>query len=314
MLPATDDTLQRSGADGVGCLEVPAVECYLESRQTQTNARVYGSGGNTITPAWRYRPSGVVWRVVPTASGKLIGESRDLQKKLASFFCLNLRTGEVLWEEARFGEPWWIGIEAVHADTVLLHRFAHPDLPVHRGVIAVDVLTGAELWRNDEVTFHALGEQALAVRREHALHTETLRLDYRTGVVLETDRPFVAVAPMEDIAFPSPLEESERDEWEAVLLRRVCDADALIWPVDVLEHDRVIIYNYYLKRPDFSLEHPHMRSILSILEKVGGAVLFTESLCDDAHALVPDAFLVTGDMLLYIHERTTLTALDVCHL
>lgn len=256
----------------------------------------------------------MVWRVVPTGSGKLIGESRDLQKKLARFFCVNLRTGEVLWEGKGFGEPWWIGIEAVREDTVLLHRFAHPDLPEHRGVIAVDVRTGSELWRNDEMTFAGVSDEGIIVRRRRPVQEDALLLHFRTGEVLgrgPTGRP----AEIEqDALLPVPLYEDDDDEQAVHLLRELCTAGAIVWPVDMIEREGAVIYNYHTKRPDYTDEVPRLKSILTIVDRQTGSVLFSDMLCGDARVVVPDAFLVSGGMLVYVHERTTLTAVDVSDL
>lgn len=254
-----------------------------------------------------------MWRIVPTASGKVIGETRDVQAKRASFFCLNLWTGEVLWEEAQFGEPWWIGIEGVHRDTLLLHKFATPELPEHRAVIAVDVLTGSELWRNEEVRFAYLGTEAVAVTRSQAFGSEQLRLDYRTGEKREQDDTArdVPVSAEPATELPSPLYDLEGDEMTQILLRRHCNPENIVYPCDCLERDSLLVCNYHERISASPDERPCMRSILMVVAKSSGAVLFTDVITRQAWAVVPDAFLVYEGMLIYIHERTTLTAIDL---
>jgi hypothetical protein len=75
---------------------------------------------------WTYKVDGVIWRVIPAESGKIVGEVRNVAKKTASFFCLNQMTGEVFWEDLKFDERWWIGIETIHEDIILLHGFSTP--------------------------------------------------------------------------------------------------------------------------------------------------------------------------------------------
>jgi hypothetical protein len=274
---------------------------------------VSGSERNKLTPAWRYTSSGVVWRVVPTASGKVVGEVRDIPEKLVSFFCVNLRTGEVLWEEARFGERWWIGIEAVHHDTLLLHKYATPDLPDHRALIAVDIRTGMELWRNEEVRFDHLGSESVAVTRAGAFGSEELRLDYRTGEVCdrsgaEGDVLLPAGPAME---FPTPLSTLEGDEVSHILLRRHCNSERVVYPLDCLDLDSLLVCNYHERLGGATDERPCMRSILVVVAKSSGDVLFTDVMIKEAWAVVPDAFFVCEGMLMYVHERTTLTAIEL---
>ncbi len=279
----------------------------------QQKIRVFGSKPNKLTPAWRYTSSGLVWRVVPTASGKIVGEARDIQKKLVSFFCVNLRTGEVLWDEARFGERWWIGIEAVSHDTLLLHKYATPDLPEHRALIAVDILTGSELWRNEEVRFDHLEPETVAVTRTGASGSEELRLDYRTGEVSARNGADsnVLVATGPTVEFPTPLYTLEGDEPAHILLRRNCNPERAVYPFDCLELDSLLVCNYHERLAETTDERPRMRSILMVMAKDSGDVLFTDVMVKEAWTVVPEAFFVCEGMLIYIHERTTLTAIEL---
>ncbi len=277
---------------------------------------MFGSARNKLTPAWRYRASGIVWRVVPTVSGKLIGETRDVQNKLASFFCLNLRTGEVLWEDARFGEPWWIGIEAVHNDTLLLHKFATPELPEHRALIAVDVLTGSELWRNEGIRFDRLESEAIAVTRTQAFGGEQLRLDYRTGEVVEESRPAevdrdTLVDAQPEIDLPSPRYELEGDDLTNTLLRQHCDMAKVVYPVDCIDLDALLVCSIHEKISASTDERPCMMNTLLVVDKGSGDLRFREVINKQAWAVVPDAFFVWEGMLIYVHERATLTAMDL---
>ena len=273
---------------------------------------MFGSTKNTLSPTWRYAPAGVVWRLVPTASGKLIGEARDVQKKSASFFCVNVRTGEVLWEGARFGEPWWLGIEAVHNDILLLHKFATPDLPEHRAVIAVDVLTGKELWRNEEVTFERLGSTSLHVVRAQAFSAQHVRLDYRTGTPVESAEVDVDEVMWDDLLhdteLPTPLYNLTTDEPAAVLFGRHCSTEEVVLPLEVVEREDCIVYGYYERLSAPTDERVCMKNVLLVVASRSGEEVFRDVINARCWAAAPEAFFVCHDMLLYVRERTTLTA------
>lgn len=300
--------------DRFGWLEVPPVECYLDTciSCTTFTTFVLGSSKNTLSPTWRYTPAGIVWRLVPTASGKLIGEARDVQKKSTSFFCVNVRTGEVLWEGARFGEPWWLGIEAVHNDTLLLHKFATPDLPEHRAVIAVDVLTGEELWRNEEVTFERLGITSLRVVRAQPFGAQHVRLDYRTGAPVESAERDVADRPHHDLLdeteLPTPLYDLTTDEPATVLFRHFCSPAEIVLPVDVVEREECVVYGYYERLAAPTDERVCMKNILLVVDSRSGEEVFRDVINAWCWIAAPESFFVSHDMLLYVRERTTLTA------
>ena len=114
-------------------------------------SRLLKRGG--LRPSWEFTTQGDIWRLHPASGGRLVGEERDAVRKAVSFFCLDLTAGKPMWAGRNFGEPWWTGIEAVHEETVIIHGFATPDLPEHRGVAAVDLVTGDLLWQDAAIAY-----------------------------------------------------------------------------------------------------------------------------------------------------------------
>jgi len=94
-----------------------------------------------------------------------VGEARDQDQKLVSFFALNAQSGVPLWRDLRLDEPWWAGIEAASDGVVLLHRFATPDMPQHKGILALDLKSGAQLWENRDVTFWFIRDGSVVAHR-----------------------------------------------------------------------------------------------------------------------------------------------------
>ncbi len=280
---------------------------------------MFGFQTNKIKPTWHYKASGVIWRLVPTSSGKLIGESRNLEKKEASFFCLNRKTGEVLWEGATFGEQWWIDIEAVHEDTLLLHKFATPELPEHQSIIAVDVLAGTRLWQNDEVKLEAVTERALyASRWTERGDRLILGLDYKTGKILEslddlksglaiTDPQLTGV---QDPEMPEPVFDLATFNSPAnISIREHCNPESLVGQVECIERPRHLIFSYYQPASPSSKES--MNNILKILDRQKNTIIFSETICHNSLAAVPENFFVQDGMLFFVRERTELIAIGL---
>ncbi len=272
-----------------------------------------------LRPIWRYSTKGAIWRVLPSTDGKLVGEERDLARKEATFFCLNQMTGEVLWEGISFGEPWWIGIEAIHRETIFLHGFTKPDLPGHKIITAVDLLTGSTLWRNEQLRFeHALDESVFA-SREGIEGRLVFELDYRSGGVLRSwgnneqaikDAKVRSVDVVDsDIEFPNSMNElSLEDSDVASAIQKHCDTKATIGPVEIIDNDDAAIFNYYEKVDEGTEDNPRLNSVLKILDKERGKVIFSEILNHDVPAVVPDSFFVQRGLLFYVKERSQLTA------
>jgi hypothetical protein len=268
---------------------------------------------------WRYSTKGVIWRALPSADGKLVGEERDLARKETTFFCLNQMTGEVLWEGISFGEPWWIGMEAIHRETIFLHGFGKSDLPGHKRIIAVDLLTGSKLWRDDELRFEHAFDESVFASKEGIEERLVFELDYRSGGVLRSwgnnervieDAKVRSVDEVDsDIEFPISMNElllGDSDVASAIQKHR--DTKATIGPVEIIDNDDVSVFNYYEKVDKGTEDNPELNSVLKVLDKQRGKVIFSEVLNHNVPAVVPDSFFVQRGLLFYVKERSQLTA------
>src|SRR5713101_5946050 len=103
---------------------------------------------NEIRVAWQYTTGGKLWRLYPSASGRIVVEDRDVERKKVSFTCLDQMTGRVLWTDLQFAEKWWITIDSIYHDVLFLHEYATPDMPEHKKIHAVDVESGRLSWSN----------------------------------------------------------------------------------------------------------------------------------------------------------------------
>ena len=269
-----------------------------------------------LRPAWRYSTKGVIWRVLPSAVGKLVGEERDLANKEATFFCLSQMTGEVLWEGISFGEPWWIGIDAIHRETIFLHGFVKPDLPGHKIIIAVDLLTGNRLWRNEELRFEHATDESVFASKDGIEGRVVFELDCRSGGILKSwgnNEQIIKDAKLRsvelvnyDTEFPRSMDDLFREDPDvASAIQRHCDTKTNVGPIEVIDTEEMAIFNYY-EVTDKSTEE--MDSVLKVLDKQRGNVIFTEILNAGVSTFVKDSFFVQHDMLYYVKERNTLTA------
>lgn len=279
--------------------------------------------GGVLRPQWRYRARGAIWRIIPTDSGKFVGEERDVEKKETTFFCVSQRSGEVLWQNVTFPERWWIGIETVHRDVVLLHGFATPDLPEHKGLIAIDLLTGTHLWTNEECKFIIAGGESVFVSRGEAAGGEAvLEMEYRTGATLHfwgdniqavRDAKDRISRPLYDAAeFPVPLESLDDDDVDAAdLVRRHCADKSIVGRVELLDHSRAVVVNYYERLNKEEETVLRLKNTLAVLGRESGDLLFRETLDEDVPGTAPDSFFVYRDTLYYIKDRHTLTAVRI---
>lgn len=271
-----------------------------------------------LQPAWRYKTNGVIWRIVPTRSGRIIGEERDLTKKTVSFFCLNETTGEVLWEGLNYGEQWWMGIEAADDTRMFLHRFAAPDLPRHSGIIAADLDSGKQIWSHDDLTFSHLGSSSVLAYRDSMEGREFVELDAGTGSIIRSVRSddsaaleTVAVSEHaweDELEFPLPVlpGTDEYTRFRSVTQIQVALENG-VGPVEVIDRKEVTIFSYHQQDAPGVL----FNNILTIVDKVHGAVLYNDILNARVPAPVPESFFVRRDMVYSVKERSLLVAVQL---
>lgn len=256
-----------------------------------------------LSPAWTYTPGGLLWRLLPTPSGRFVGESRDADELQVRFFHLNAVSGSVVWEDRTWAEPWWTGLEAVHRDVVLLHEYAKPDLPGHARMHSVDLEGGTLLWSAADLTFSfAFGDRIYATRSGFDERT-VVALELRSGSVadeyggdLQPVHELRALAEGERredlLQFPEPSETDDANpdgESSTELIRGTA------WTV---------VGTY---EPLSGSKPPAFRQRLTILDNRSRPV-FREVIHDEARARVPDTFFVWKGMLYFLKNQRTLTA------
>jgi hypothetical protein len=275
--------------------------------------------GESLKPDWEFRTDGIVWRLLPTSPQLLVGEERDIQRKTVSFFCLDEKSGSPLWQKVAFDEEWWIGIEAVREGVILLHKFARPDLPEHRGIIAVDLQRGQALWSSPEYGFCAFRGASLYVTQTGRTGGGIQELDLRTGSFIrelkagEQMPPAFAEGVPYGVVFPTTMDLGKEDHDVGAQIRRSIPVQSLVGPIEVVEHDNLVIFSFYERAGVDAQDHAQFNNLLHILDRRSGAVVLRERLDKQVAALVPDSFFVQEDVLLYVKDRRTIIAVRLAN-
>jgi hypothetical protein len=262
-----------------------------------------------LKPAWTYTTEGVIWRLVPAGGLRFVGEERDLQKKDVAFFCLEGETGRPLWEGRTFGERWWTGIEAVHEGVMLLHAFATPELPEHRGITAVDIHSAAVLWEASDLTFLSLQEGAVRALRLSRFGRQQVDLDTRLGTVVreigpDEGRPSTHTSPVvAGLQMPVTIDRTGSETGLDALLR-IAGAAKVEGPVERLDIGKFAILGFHHR----GLGAGEMQQTVAVIDRGSGTVLFSEQTASGLLAVVPDSFIVYDSTLFILREQRTLVA------
>ena len=246
----------------------------------------------------------------------MIGEERRIEEKKALFFCLNREDGQELWQHPSPGDQWWVGIEAVYRDTVILHGFANPNLPLHRGIIAVDILTGTKLWENHALEFIGIAEDSVVGSGETAAGRSFVELDRRSGTKTR-DLPaselralsFDQAGLESEMKVPVPLEQLAADDPQVDAAIRIHDeAGTLAGPVEAVEQEGFVIFDCHEATGHGAEQERLLSSVVKVIELATGRLVYSDTIGTGVDTVIPELFFVQQGMLYYIKERRTLIA------
>jgi len=281
-------------------------------------ASFFGSGNRK--PEWSYAAHGSIWRIEISESGKILGESRDQEQKVVSFFCLEAETGVLRWQDRKLEERWWIGIESLQGETLLLHQFAQPDLPEHKSIIALDIRTGKERWRNDELTYwFGLRGKVYAYRSTFDKRIGYM-LDLDTGVTEQTFsenldelRALRTVSFQEaspgGSRFPEVLVQTLEDASITGLVEKETSGKRVAGDVEYIRERHSLLFSYHELGRGSSSEVPLYDSHFVIFDLRRRKRVYSEVLARGLRIPVPNSFFVRHPFAYFVKNQNILTAI-----
>ena len=268
--------------------------------------------GFSLHPAWHYAAHGTLWQIQVGSPRFLLGEARDQEKKTVSFFSIDRETGEVHWEGVNPVGSWWAGVEGIFGEIVLFHGFATPDLPIHKGIFAVDGRNGTLLWSEPVLRFLWCSGGIVGARPIAGESGGETLLGLETGRVMEGKTVEGYPLPSsrsaaETAAFPSSLGQFTDSEPDLVdALRRAVPSGAVRETLAAIFTDAKAIVEYAvnLSTPD---RQSH-RVVIAVFDRKTGRRLFEATVLPDTPIGQPEPFFVQGGILFYVADRTSLYA------
>lgn len=237
-----------------------------------------------------------------------------------SFFCLDQENGNVIWEKKNFGEEWWMGIEGVKDDVLLLHGYATPDLPAHRGIVAVHAPTGETLWVARDLTFLSFGDSVVLASRQEVGGPRRVRLNLADGSIaaeMEADRREEAGLGREAVpvvgepVFPSRHVDPEDLPPDVMkVVRRHSGRRMAGTPVDVIEDRDLVVFDFRDSGGSVA-EGGKGATVLIVAGRAEGTLLYRDVIDREVSQLIPEAFFLQGHMLYYVRDRRLLIAVGL---
>ena len=267
-----------------------------------------------LEPSWVFSAQGMIWRLLPAPGKRFVGEERDVNQKSASFFCIEQETGRIQWRNLELQEPWWIGIEAIQKDVVLLHEYAMPDLPDHKKIHALELSSGRVLWKNEELRYlFAYQESIYAAELRHE-DTYYYEVDLMSGEITRAvDAAYVATIrgiafshDAEPVDFPVPFRRGA-DEDLSPMIEQLTKRENRIESIEYLRKGDLLALCYHTAvSPDPAQRVMDQHFMISD----GRRMLYHELLNERVQNAVPDSLFGIGDFVYSIKGKRVLQAFN----
>ncbi|MFN6945901.1 MAG: DUF4905 domain-containing protein [Cytophagaceae bacterium] len=248
--------------------------------------------------------SGQIWRLLPSPSEtNLFVETRNADERETSFYAIDVLTGKTLWKGVDGLEnKWWIGMESVQEEVLVLHGFGDKENPGHKGIFAVSAQTGKLRWRKDDLVYSGMSGNAIEATKTGS--EERFFLDSISGNVLENVSYDQKVNDRGRMTFPSHYPEgSEYYNIVSGYIKKYIKDDC-VFAIDYLEFAGLVIISYHKKQGEkLSL------NLLVLTET--NEIFAREILAENLTGISADTFFIYENALIYIAEKTKLNILNI---
>ena len=122
---------------------------------------------------WRYHagPGALIWQLMFTKTGDLIGQKRFTADRRALFFCIDIINGKVVCDDYLLmdhhqshpaGGGWFTGLETTIGNLVYCYAY-QSESPEHKGIWALDLRDKRVIWSRPDIIFAANLDRELLV-------------------------------------------------------------------------------------------------------------------------------------------------------
>ena len=241
--------------------------------------------------------NGAIWRLEIDSLGNIVfAEVRNSEEKTVSFSAIDLTTGQLNFNQLTLPERWLAGIETAYNGVLLLHGYESASSPVHKGIIAIDAVSGHTLWTNYTYAFDHLSVNGPVLYNSQVQPKRLMIADEKNGSLLRKYEPVVDAEPANFILSPQ------------------------ILPVAFLQSMGLKIAPYgnsfhYLEYNNFRIISLHtfeaekLRQHLFIIHNED--VVYEDIMNSDIQKIQPEAFILHKNCLIYIKNKHELKALNL---
>ncbi|MBB6109128.1 protein of unknown function [Mucilaginibacter lappiensis] len=239
-----------------------------------------------------------IWRMeIDNINSTLFVELRNSEDKKVAFGAVSLLNGKVYFKDVTTPERWLTGIEAAYDGVLLVHNYQSANGPIHKGLIAIEGISGQALWSNYTLAFDHLSANGPMVYNSQIQPKKLFLVDMKTGELLRAHQPVIDTPLYNHIVVPQML--------PAELLKELpLPAEPYANTLHYLEHNSCRIVSLHTFFQEKIKQH------LYIINSEG-VIVYRDLLNSNIQKLQPEAFVIHKNNLIYLKERSALIVLNL---
>jgi len=229
----------------------------------------------------------LIWKVLPAKNGHLCLELRDGDLRKTMLALVNVEERALVYQLDKLPKPWWIGLKAVHDDSIVLQSYKDSKSPVPMGVFVLSFSTGELIWKNEQATFKGFD------------------LDGRVMVEHEqenvTQEPFKEFTEEANNSLKFPLLHTEESTHYPIMAEFILDTfgHKCAGPIDYLELENSVVMAYYYA------EKKSYTQLLAVVDEEG-KILLHETLMKEGQGIGTASFFLVNTHLIFVKNKTQL--------
>jgi len=263
-----------------------------------------------IKKEYRFNNNRQIWRLLP-AGDKLVIEERDINSKEVFFNCIEIKNGKKILKNYQLDEKYWAGIEIIYKDIIFFHKFAKPEMPGHKGILAFDLLEQKIIWQSEDYSFLFIHKDVLYSYKQHFEGRSFYKLDYHTGNLIEelgSDASYInkfreegtKSSELGRFLFPQHFI-NDKDEEVNSKLNEFKANNVITGKIEYIKNNNHLFFNTHEVNSDGTL-----KNIFYVIDLKSDKIIFETILNSAIKAFVPDSFFINNNFIILLKEKTEL--------
>jgi hypothetical protein len=244
--------------------------------------------------------NGVIWKTLADPVHKrLYLEVRDLSRKQVSFSAVDLETATWLWKDVSFDERWWISLQAVFNNMLLLTIYTDTHNPDQKSVLAFDVTTQKTAWWKNNFTVTSVsagqvwGVDTKFGAREVVLSLTDGQMLPQEALLLQEEQNLMITRPFQY------QEGTTHFDSVRTFLNIKCEISPII-TIEYCEYHSLILISAFTGKNDLA-------NYLFVFNS-SGELMIKETLGEHLNGIALDTFFIFSGYLIFVKNKCELVS------